>query len=276
VAFGVFDFSNYRALLLDRLQAESGGKKRGASSRLAQFLRVHPSRLSRIVQGNDHPTPEQAYLISRYFKFTADEEEYFVNLVNYERASTAAYKQHVSSILDGLRKKATQPAPLNLATRAMTADDERILHSSSKYLAVWLQSMISGRNTLPEIAKRFDLPGNLVERIAGFLVEIGFCQLLEGRLVPGSRSLMLSSDSPQLAQFFKLAQFFTNWRMHAIEQIGARKPDDYFASEPMAIGVNARREITQLLRETLQKAHATLKTETADKVVCLNIDWFEV
>ena len=67
----VYEFASYRSFLAS--QFETRGKGKGRLKAAAVFLKVHPSRLSRILKGPDHPTPEQAFLLSQFLQLEQKE-----------------------------------------------------------------------------------------------------------------------------------------------------------------------------------------------------------
>ena len=264
----VFSYSDYRRFLKDALDWSHKGK--GKLLRLASFLKIHPSRLSRILNEADHPTPEQAYLIGQFLGLGELDGSYFAEMVNLERASHPSFRNHISGKLRSIRHEAEGPAELTPFDRPLTASEEKVYYSSYLYGAVWLSSMVSGRNTAAQIAKNLKLDPQAVERICAFLVSTGLCGLKDGRVVPGARLLKIESDSPQIEKFLG------NWRMRGIEKIAVRGEEDLFYSEPMAISEEGFHKVKALLRQTAAEIRKILEQAPGERVACLNWDWYEV
>jgi hypothetical protein len=66
-----------------------------------------------------------------------------------------------------------------------------------------------------------------------------------------------------------------NWRSVGIQKLANYGPNDFFFSEPMAIGETAFVEIKALLKSRLESSRKLLASETSEKLVCLNLDFFE-
>jgi uncharacterized protein (TIGR02147 family) len=264
----IFQTLDYREFLQTRLEWHRKGH--GKLSRLAKFLGVHPSRLSRILKGPDHPTAEQAFVIGQFLNIAEDETLYLMELVNLQRAGNAAYKEHILQKLETMRNQVRTAAPLTNAERPMTSAEERIYYSSYQYGAVWLCSMIDGLNTTAKISERLQIDKKTVEKICDFLVSVNLCHWSDKKIMPGSRLLKLDSNSAHLENFL------SHWRMHAIETIPHRAKTDFFFSQPMAIGREAAEKIKSLLKQNLVQVTEILKENPADTLVCLNIDFYEV
>jgi uncharacterized protein (TIGR02147 family) len=268
----IYEFSDFRKYLQARLKSEA--KRSGELLNLAKFLKAHPSRLSKILKGPDQPTSEQAFLIAQFLSLEEPESRYFSLLVESERAGSALYLRHLKKQIQEIRSAKLEPAPLSEPERKFTAADERIFYSSHKYSAVWLASMVSGKNELHQIAENLQVNIGTVKQIANFLVRVGLCDWEEsGKLTPGARLLNLDLNSPNLGSFRM------NWRNHALSKISS--PDsiaenEIFYSEPMAIGADAYERVVAILKATVAEIREALKEQTADKVACLNIDWFKV
>jgi hypothetical protein len=264
----IYETFDYREFL--QLSLEWRKKGSGKLSNLARFMGVHPSRLSRILKGPEHPTSEQAYLIGRFIKLTDDEIQYLVELVNLERASQPSYKKHIAQRLEELRGRVRTAAEMNEPGRPLNSREERIFYSSHQYGAVWLCSMIDGQNTLEKISERLRLDKTTVGKISDFLVKTNLCKWKDKTLVPGSRLLNIDATSDQFENFL------ANWRMHAVDTIEKRKNTDVFHSQPMAIGKNSIVEVKAVLKKAIEQITEILKKNPADSLVCLNIDLFDI
>ena len=263
----VSNYTNYKSFM--KAWVKGLAQKSGKLRDLADFLRVHPSRLSRILRGYDHPTHEQAFLIAQFLGLGEIEASYFVELVNLERATNSTYKMHTQKKLKTLKEKLVSPTETH-EFRQLTPAEEKIYYSTYEYGAVWLSSMVEGKNDLVSITQSLDLGKKTAEGIAKFLVEKGLCKWDEDRLVPGPRFLTIGADSAHIESFL------SNWRTHGINVMSARKPKNMFYSEPMAVGAESIEQIREILRKAIEDIRKSLLKQKADKVLCLNIDFFDV
>jgi transcriptional regulator with XRE-family HTH domain len=265
---GVHTFSNYKAFLKN--WTKSLEKRSGQLQSLAAYLRVHPSRLTRILRGNEHPSQEQAYLIANFLNLGELETAYFVELINLEKATIPAYKKHVEGLLQDLHSKIEKPVDSTDRPHTLTLSEEKIYYSSYRYGAVWLCSMISSMNDVDSICKLLSLDRKTVEVIAKFLVEIDLCKWQDGRLVPGPQFLEIKGSSPHIESFLSI------WRLHALNSIPNRKPKNFHYSAPMAMGAEASVHVQAILDRALAEIQAVVFRYPADQVRCLNVDFFDL
>ena len=79
--------------------------KWGSLTLLAKQASCQPTRISRIVSGKGHLTLEQAHRLVNHWKLNPLESEYFLTLVQYERAKTEEYKLALFTRLEALRSE---------------------------------------------------------------------------------------------------------------------------------------------------------------------------
>lgn len=267
VKTAVYSFSDYRSFLGEALDLRNKGN--GRLARLAAFLKVHPSRLSRILKGPDHATSEQAFLMAQFLGLSLPEKSYFVCLVNLERAATPSYRAHLQQEMEEIRAQNLLASPMLAPDKKLRYCDEQLFFSSYVYQAVWLMSAIPGCGDPRYMAKKLKIDEESIAQIAKFLVAVELCRWDGSILAVGPRSIRLESDSPFLETFLQ------NWRLRSVEIVSSRKPSDFFHSEAMAVGSGVAERVKELLKETVAQIREMLKEAPADDGKCLNIDWFQ-
>src|ERR1039457_3217815 len=83
----LFEFDNYKEFVRKKLRGTTN-KGHGQYSRIAEHLSIHTSMVSQVFGGEKHLTFEQACGICNYFGFTELETDYFIALVQLDRAGT--------------------------------------------------------------------------------------------------------------------------------------------------------------------------------------------
>src|SRR4051794_16485735 len=99
----IFEFLDYRRFLrrhIDHLPK----KGRGEVSRIAQAAGVHPSLLSQVLTGDKNLSLEQAQIIAEYLDLTHQETEYFLLMVQHQRAGTAKLRTYFAAKMDQVKK----------------------------------------------------------------------------------------------------------------------------------------------------------------------------
>jgi hypothetical protein len=87
----IFEFTDYKKFVLHTIESnpELG---RGSVKKIAESLRVHPSLISQILKGLKDFNPEQANDVATFLGLDEEATEYFLCLVEIERAGTAKLK----------------------------------------------------------------------------------------------------------------------------------------------------------------------------------------
>lgn len=87
----IFEFQNYKAFIRSMI-TNHPDLGHGSIKKMAAALRVHPSLISQVLNGIKDLTSEQANDIAGFFCLSELETEYFLCLVDIERAGTTRLK----------------------------------------------------------------------------------------------------------------------------------------------------------------------------------------
>ncbi len=102
MAAKVWSFKTYVPYLKAQL---TGPEQRGRLSRAGEALGVQRSYLSRVLAGELHLTSDHAYRLSEFFEMSAQDRDYFLALVEIERASSVEYRDFQKRRASDMRKK---------------------------------------------------------------------------------------------------------------------------------------------------------------------------
>ena len=264
----LFDFSDYRAYLSAWLKAVKSNKSFNLS-RLAEVAGVHPTFLSYILKGKKHLSLEQAALISDHLEHTKLEQDYFITIINLDRAGTKRLHDY------WLEKKAAIEAEKNKLSkrfdkhRELSTDERAEFYSSWLYAAVWAATSINDRQTHTQIATRFNISRDRAEEVLRFLVGVGLCNEKHGFYSMGDMHIHVPNESPFVVKHH------LNWRMKAVQKMDTRGPDELFFTSPMSMSLNDFSKVREKLNKLIKEAVDTAKDSRAQDVVCLNIDFFK-
>ncbi|MEK6773601.1 MAG: TIGR02147 family protein [Bdellovibrionota bacterium] len=264
----IFEFSDYRHYLNAWLK-ESKEKKLFNLTRLAKVAEVHPTFLSHILAGTKHLSLEQATLISDHIGHTKLEQDYFIIIINLDRAGNESLRKYWREKKSQLESQKNKLGERFDKHRQLTQDERAEFYSSWIYVAVWVSTSIDGKQSLSQIVERFKITRERAEDILIFLTKAGLC-LEKG----GFYSLNeLHVHVPNESLF--VVKHHMNWRMKAIQKMDTRTADELFFTSPMSIAKNdfdlIREKITKMVKEIVEVA----KKSSAEEVVCLNIDFFK-
>jgi uncharacterized protein (TIGR02147 family) len=264
-----FEFTNYKELIQTRIRSMPN-KGRGEFRKIASHLRMHTTRVSHVFNGAEQLTPEQASTLASYFGFSNLETEYFIALVNLERAGNEDLRRVLRRQCEQILERSKQLVQRLPSDRVFTEQEKAVFYSNWYYSGIRLLTSVEGYNDLDRIAQRFDLPRNLVKRILEFLVATGLCVEKNGRYEMGPKKTHLEADSPMVTRMH------ANWRMLAMSRHPKLSAAELAFSAPMSLRAEDAPRIRELLMQTIEQViKIPASTEKPDKLSCLTIDWFD-
>lgn len=169
----LFHQKGYREII--RHYLDKNLQLKGYRTRLAKAAGFHPSTLPQVLANNIHLTPEQGLGLCLFWEFDARSTDYFLTLINYERASSKQLKKHLKDKLDEI---STLVAARNVKVKdlEMSAEDAAEGYTSWEHSAVIAALEIEGINTVALLADFLIIHPVRVEKILSYLERLGLTQ----------------------------------------------------------------------------------------------------
>lgn len=266
----IFQYTDYRKYVVEKIK-RMPSRGRGEYLRIAQHLAMQTSGISQVFKGKRNLTLEQGAALAEYFALTELESEYFLNLINLERAGTKILRQMHERQLKKLRAQSEQLVHRLSHEKVLSESDRTMFYSDWFYIALQLATDIPGLNTADALAAHFALPRKTVTDVLGFLTRSGLCSEDHGQFKMGTQRTHLEANSPLIARHH------TNWRLKAIERCTKlNREEELQLSSPMSL---SHKDILKIRRMLLTAIESMLKTAAAspsEEVYCLNIDWIKI
>lgn len=264
----VYEFRDYKQFLKVWLKEHPRGG-RGQLKRLADHLNVSTTLLSQVFNGDKHFSLETAAEIPEYVGLNDKESEYFLLLVEFQRAGSFKLRKLLERKLDREQQAGSQLQNRLQKDRQLT-DEERMQFYSS-----WMFSGIRLLSALPEIhdaravSERMNIPLRTVNEVVQFLLEKNLCVIKDGKLTYGSYRTHIGKDSPFVVKHHQ------NWRIKGFQSMELRRDEDLFFTQPMALSREAAEKIRLMLPGIIEQMHGISGPSESEVVRCINIDWFE-
>lgn len=265
----VYDYENYKIYIRERIkEMEMNG--RGQSKRISEHLRIHPSRLSQIIRGSMNLTLEQGCALGKFFGLNDPQLNYFLELLQLERAGTEALKELIKQRLERLKSDSDELVNRLPAGSELSEESKAIFYSSWQYSAVRLLTSVKGFEGIDALSLKLGLSKARVRKILDFLLSTGLCVETKQGFAMGPPNTHLSSNS-QL-----IGRHLSNWRLKAIQQHENLSKEELAYSGPMSISNQDAAQIRERLAEMIDFATRTAIRSKAEKLMCLNVDWIEI
>ncbi len=267
----IFEYPSYKEFIVARVKAMPK-KGFGQFRKIAQTLRIHTTRISQIVHGPAHFTPEQSAALCRYFGMNQLEAEYFLALVELERSGTEELREHIKAKMTSLRERAAELVHRVPRERVLSEPEQAVFYSTWQYPALHLATMIDEYKSIDALSARFSLPREKVRQILDFLLSTGLCvKDKKGKFEPGTRLTHLERSSPLIVRHH------ANWRLKAMQRQENLGTNDLSYSAPAVVSGEDQKHIRELAAQFVENFLKVVKNSKPDqKLAFLNIDWLEM
>jgi uncharacterized protein (TIGR02147 family) len=265
----IFKYLNYRLWIRD-WKKSMPHRGRGQLAKIAAAVGSNSTLISQILQGSRDFSMEQAYLLINFFNFNPLESKYWLLLVQIERAGNASLKAYLLSELENLRKQSQQISNRLQERREMTDSEKALLVSSWKPSAILMQCGCGKGFSIEELSEELGIHLQKVKETVIQLCEIGLLRREANKYLTGTTRLHIPKGSPYISRHY------TNWRMKAIDKAEDILDDELMFTSVAAISENDVSKLKEKILSLISDYSKQVAESGAEKVVCLNIDYFKV
>lgn len=265
----VFEFTSYKEYLLHWISRRPNSG-RGERSRIAETLRCQLAYISQVLSGPAHFSFEQAEALNALLDHTDDEADFFLLLVQLERAGTPALQKRVKKkIQEILNQRLILKNRLQFE-KTLSREDQMTYYSAWYYAAIHIALAIPGLQTRDALARAFGLSISKVSQVLDFLLTRGLSKEEKGRYQIGDVRLHLESDSPMISKHH------TNWRMQAIQSLEKETSSELHYSSVITVAEEDIPKIRESLVRAVEKVREIVKPSQDETLFCYTIDLFRL
>ena len=269
VKMSIFKYNDYREFVNGWIELRPK-KGRGELQKIAKYLNVHSSMVSHIFRGNNELSPEHGCLLAEYMGLTDLETDYFINLIQFERAGTVKLKSRIKKNLSQIKKKSKQIKNRLPHKKVMTDQQKAIFYSSWHYSAIRLLSTMKDFQDVNIIAEKINMPLSTVNKAIEFLQEAGICIRKRNHIESGQLRTHLEAESPFIWKHHQ------SWRIKSMERYHRLEEDELMFSAPLTINKNDIPIVRGKILQMIDELNFIVKNTSPDSVACLNIDWVKL
>lgn len=263
----IFEFTDYKIFIKQTLR-NRGTFGRGSMARLAEYISVHPTFISQVLSGSKDFLEEQALPISEFLGLNESEQEYFLILVQIERAGSKKLKDYFRKRRDHIRTSLQKIENRVQNYRTLTDAEKSRFYSNWQYSAVHLMSTLEGEVSFHQVCQRLKISPQKCRKIIDFLTQINLVVESNGTLSPGFQNTHLENDSDFVSQHHR------NWRLKAIEKIESLTSEELMYSVNVSLSKEDFAKMKELLSATIIQFIKTVQTSPAEDIALLNVDFF--
>jgi uncharacterized protein (TIGR02147 family) len=264
----VFGAKSHDAYLNQKLNGPDA--RRGVKSQLAQHMMVQPAFLSQVLAGKYALSLEQADLANQFFDHSPEEADFFLLLVNRDRAGTATLRTHFDKQITAALAKRNQVVERLGKKFELTSEAKGVYYSSWMFAAIHVACTIPDLRTCRSLSAHFGLPALTIASVLQFLEENGLIHKENDQYLPTQNWVRLDKNSPHIVKHH------SNWRQKAIQNLELQTDEDLHYSGVFSIdraSMNLiKDEILGFMKEQMKKIE---KAKEEDLVV-FGIDFFKL
>ncbi len=205
----LFELSDYR----NYVRSWSAAKGRGEFRRIALALDMHTTLISQIFNGHKSLMEEQALRLCIYMGLNTLETDYFLKLVQVERAGTEQLKAVYIRQLEQIKSHVGEIKGRVPDSTILSELDRAVFYSSWQYSIVRLLTALSRFQTKEKIALRLSLSLSRAQEILDFLTSRGLCKEERGKYLRTEKNTHVEARSPLSIRHHQ------NWRTKSLELI---------------------------------------------------------
>lgn len=265
----IFQFKDYKQFVCKMIEI-TPSLGRGSVKKIAETLRVHPSLVSQILKGQKEFNAEQANEVAVFLGLDEEATEYFLCLVDIERAGTARLKAFLINKRDKMIAAASKNQRVSdgVVAGASKLSIER-LNSSWIYPTICLLAQLPRYQSAEAMAQFLKQPVSTIDEALETLENLGL-------LARNPDCSVTAVTSPDNCQYFDLKRFHMNLRLKALDRLGA---DDFKSGSvtlPLALSANDRDRLKSMIDQFVSQVKNSTDPVGAENLSFVTIDLFDV
>lgn len=267
-----FDWSakGYRDIVNGFLGIVNERRPRGAIKALSEALECHSTFIALVLKGNADFSLEQAMKVCEHYRLSTQETEFFICLLQRDRAGTLPLKGFFQKQLNQLLenrmdiKKRLKSKELELSQKEVTYFNNWI------YQAVHAATQIDGQSSA-SISKFLKVPEDEVKSVLAHLESMALVQKEKSTWASTNNFLHLSKDSSLIRQLH------LTWKTKILADLQSGQPfEGAHYSGAITLSESDYRKVREMLIESLSRIRSVTQKSTSEKVCILSMDCYEL
>lgn len=265
----IFLYHDYKDYLKARI--ESAEPRHGYISQLAAAAHCQRSYLSQVINSNVQLTSDHALGLSKYFRLTEKETDYFLLLVELARAASLSLKERIKSKLEKLRKESiTLSKRVNAQTIDQTSSKLDQYYSSWVWIAIHIIVSIPEFQTTESISQKLGVPEVLVQKTLEKLKHMGYVNNKNNKWSYKGADMHLSHDSPLVNLHHN------NWRQRSQLDSALLSEESVHYTSVFSMTEYDYVILRDKILEWIDESRKIIGPSAPETLVCFCLDFFKV
>jgi uncharacterized protein (TIGR02147 family) len=235
---------------------------------MAAYLGTNSVIMSQVFKGDRDLNLEQAAKLAQFMGLGSTETDFFLLLVQIARSGTHDLKSILKRQAEECRLRG-QAIKNRIQHQQLSDEDKAIYYSSWYHNAVFLAAPIPEFSSVAAMAKHFNIPENVISDVLRFLLDRGMLVKKGKGYDFGTNVVHVPHDSPFVVRHH------LNWRIKSMQVMERKNEGNLHYTSPMSMSIELAKKIREEIVQFIQKQTKNVAESPSEKLVCLNIDWFE-
>lgn len=237
-------------------------------SKMAEAAGCQKSYLSKVLNGEAHLLPDHAYGIAEYLHMSEPETDYFLELVQLDRAGSPKLRERQKKKLEKLKEQMENLHQRFRSESLSEEEEQKIYYSSWVYSAVHIACGIENLRSAKALAARFHLETKHVEAILADLARMKLVEEAGGSWRRSSKYLHVPFGSPMNSVNH------ANWSIKALQDIQLEKAESLHYTAVYSLEKKDAEQIKLMLIQAIERSREVVKPSRDEELVCLRVDLF--
>lgn len=264
----IYRYSHYREFLNHCFPAK--GEGRGGRAKLAKLLGCQPGFVSIVLAEKSDFTPEHGMQIAEYLHLNMEEKNYFLLLLQKDRAGSVALRQHYETQIKAIQNQKKEVKSRIAVTHEISFEDQMRYYQSWFQTAVHMCTLVPRLRTPAAMSEYLYVPIETIKQTLETLLQLGVVTQKNGQFSSTQKRMHISEKN------IALKTHHANWRHRALNALDFNNEEALHYSSVMSISKSAMTEIKQILLKAIESSEPVIKEAKDEGVFALTMDLFEV
>jgi uncharacterized protein (TIGR02147 family) len=265
----IYEYDDYKRYLLT-YQKALPKRGHGFKSRLAEAADCRTAYVAQVLNGHAHFSAEQAEGINGVLGHNDAESEFFLLLVQLNRAGTERLRTRIRARMEAVRASQVNSKQRFQAVTELKEQDLYEFFGSWYVNAVQMAATIPKLRTRSQLRRALELEEALLDQALEFLIGKGLLKEVDGKLEPGVTRVFIGKDSPILKVHH------ANWRNKAIQALDHASTKDIHFTSVYSLSKKDAAVIRERLIREIESVRKTVKESPEEELHTFTLDFWRV
>lgn len=244
--------------------------KKGFRAQLAAAANCNTTFVSHVLNSHAHFSHEQIWGIALYMGLSNEDADYFLLLLQYERAGTSPLREHLHKKILGLQSQQQVLRKRLKSSEALTLEQKVRYYSSWEYAAVHVIVTIGAYGEVDKITERLQIPAARVRKILQQLIDMNLIEQTAQSYRTTNKQIFLGADSDLINNHH------ANWRTRTLQALTQSRDEDLHYSSVITISRRDAKLLRRELVDLLSKVTPLINGSKEEEIYSFCLDLFSL